>query len=195
MDCLLDELQLAGDASAQARQAALLRFLMLEEAGRQGITATPGMLRAAAETFRRERGMEDPAAFQAWLAENQLSQDEFQELMKAEAALAWVRDQTEIDTAAQLSDCLRMTGQYARLVSRAREKQHWLESQGLEHPSVQDAGLTEEELLRWYFEERLGRAVPSNLASYIRLAGFADEHSFERAILREYCYTKRPPII
>ncbi len=195
MDRLLDELRLEGDIYSRTRQAVLLRFLALEEARRQGITPTPGMAHAAAQSFRRQKGIEDQEKFQHWLVENCLSHEEFLELMKDEASLEWVRDLAEIDTVALVPDHLRVTGQYVRLLSRAREKQHMLESKGLQYPSSLDAGLTEDELLRWYFEERLGRPVPADLALYCRCAGFADESSFRRAILREYCYTSRKPIV
>jgi len=195
MDRLLDELRLEGDIYSRTRQAVLLRFLALEEARRQGITPTPGMAHAAAQSFRRQKGIEDQEKFQHWLVENGLSHEEFLELMKDEASLEWVRDLAEIDTVALVPDHLRVTGQYVRLLSRAREKQHMLESKGLQYPSSLDAGLTEDELLRWYFEERLGRPVPADLALYCRCAGFADESSFRRAILREYCYTSRKPIV
>lgn len=195
MDRLLDELRLEGDAYVRTHEAALQRFLMLEEAARQGIIPTPEMVGAAAQNFRREKGIGDRERFQLWLVENHISHDDFLELMKDEASLDWVRNSAEIDTAALMPDHLRVTGQYARLASRAREKQHMMESEGVEYPNLLDAGLTEDELLRWYFEGRLGHTVPADLALYCRLAGFADESSFERAILREYCYANRQPII
>ena len=194
MDRLLDELRLEGDLYAQTRQAVLLRCLALEEARRQGVIPTPGMVHAAAQRFRGAMGIGDPVTFQSWLTENHLNHDEFLELMKEEAAFDWARDQAELDTTALVPDYLRVTGQYPRLWCRAREKQHLLESQGLQYPSSLDAGLTDDELLRWYFEVRLGRPVPTDLALYCRLAGFADGSSFQRAILREYCYLSHQPI-
>jgi hypothetical protein len=68
------------------------------------------------------------------------------------------------------------------------------ESHGVQHLSSVKAGLSRVELLRWYFEDRLGRPVPADLERYWRLAGFTDESSFERAILREYWYAHRQPI-
>ncbi len=192
-DDLLDELRLEGDAYPRARQAALLRFFMLEEASRQGIVPTPEMARAAARRFRRDKEIDDREKFERWLRENGLSHDDFIELMKDEALLEWVRDSTELDTAALLPDHLRVTGHYARLLDRAREKQHILESEGLQYQSSLDAGLSEEELVRWYFEEHLRRPVPTDLAGYCRLTGFADEKGFQRAILGEYYYTNRQP--
>lgn len=192
-DALLDELRLEGDTYARNRQASLLRFFMLEEAARQGIVPTREMVRTAAQHFRRDKEIEDQEKFQRWLRENGLSHDDFLDLMKDEALLEWVRDLTELDTAALLPDHLRVTSQYARLLSHAREKQHIMESEGGEYPSLLDAGLTEDELLRWYFENRLGQTVPADLPHYCRLDGFADVSSFERAILREFCYANRQP--
>jgi hypothetical protein len=95
----------------------------------------------------------------------------------------------EIAAAALVPDELRHTGRYAELAKRACDKQRTLEAEGIRYPKLADAGLTEDRLLRWYFEKRLGRSVPTDLAHYCRLAGFTDEDSFHRAILREYCYS------
>jgi hypothetical protein len=93
-----------------------------------------------------------------------------------------------MEVAAHVPDHLRVSGHYARLAKRARDKQRVLESEGLQFPSLLDAGLTEDELLRWYFEERLARQVAADLSRYCHLAGFADENSFWSAVLREYYY-------
>jgi hypothetical protein len=86
-----------------------------------------------------------------------------------------------------------MSGEYDRLVERARDKEQVLTSRGLQNPSLSDAGLAREDLLRWYFEQRLGRAVPGDLARWARDNGFEDDLSLRRAIVREYCYvTPRP---
>lgn len=50
--------------------------------------------------------------------------------------------------------------------------------------------MTEEKLPCRCFEVHLGRPVAAGLAHYCRAAGFADESSLRRAILREYCYTR-----
>ncbi len=194
IDRLLDELRLDGVDYSRTHQLALLRFLGLEEARRQGIVPTSGMVRDAAQSFRRENGIEDQETFEQWLFENGLSHDEFRDLMKDEASLAWVRDLAEVDMPALLTDHLRLTGQYARLVSRARAKQSTLDPEGLQYPTSPQPGLSEDELVRWYFEERLKRTVPADLPLYCRLAGFRDESSFRRAIRREYCYAGRKPI-
>jgi hypothetical protein len=85
-----------------------------------------------------------------------------------------------------------MKGEYDRLLARSRDKERVLESRGLQNPSAADMGLTREDLLRWYFERRLGRPIPKDVARYARDNGFEDELSLRRAILREYCYSTGP---
>jgi len=50
--------------------------------------------------------------------------------------------------------------------------------------------LTEHELLRWYFEQRLYRRVPADVPAYTRAVGFPDEEAFRRAVLRDFCYVR-----
>jgi hypothetical protein len=98
------------------------------------------------------------------------------------------------DSAAHLPDHLRSTGDYPRVCERAREKQRALESQGLQNPGLKDIGLTEHDLLRWYFQERLGRPVETDIDQFARSAGFVDRHAFRRAVVREFCYLERKDI-
>jgi TfuA-like protein len=47
----------------------------------------------------------------------------------------------------------------------------------------------EEAAIAWYFAERLGTAVPADLAGYARSAGFPDEQAFRTAVRQEHRYT------
>jgi len=189
LERLLDELRLEEKTSFQTRRSALLRLLTREEASRQGMVPGADLIAATGQRFRREREIEDPGKFERWLAENNLSKAEFLELMKDEACLEWVQVQSELEASALVPDQLRVQGEYARLAKRAHHKQCTLESRGLENPDAPDAGITEDELLRRYFEQRLGSTMAADLAEYCRDMGFQNESSFRRAILREYCYT------
>ena len=189
LDRLLDELRLEGESYRRTRRAALLRFLALEEAWRQGMVPGEAAIAAAAESFRQERGIAEAEDFDRWLRENHLSAEQFRELMKDEACLEWVANLAETEVQALAPDVLRVHGEYAERAARAEEKQSKLESQGLPNPGILDTGMGEEELLRRYFEQRLGRPVAADLGTFSRAAGFENEGSFRRAILREYCYT------
>lgn len=191
LDRLLDELRLEGDAYARARQGALLRFLALEEAWRLGVAVTPEMLEATADAFRREPGLSEPTDVERWLEDQHLTPDQFTRTMEDEARLRLLEVLADREMASHLPDHLRATGEYGRLMARARDKQRVLDSCGLHNPGLADSGVSEDELLRWYFETRLGRPVVRDIAHYTRGVGFEDEHAFRRAILREFLYFTR----
>lgn len=191
LDRLRDELRLEGEAYVRARQGALLRFLALEEAWRLGISVTPEMLDATADAFRRERGLLESADVERWVAEQRLDHGQFIRLMEDEAQLRLLEVLADREVASHLPDHLRVTGEYGRLLVRARDKQRSLESWGLQETGLADSGLTEDQLLRWYFETRLGRPVVADIACYARSSGFEDEYAFTRAILREFWYSTR----
>ena len=188
-DRLLDELRLEGEGHARAREGALLRFLALEGASRLGMAVTPEMRDATAEVFRRERELLDPAHLERWQAEQQVDPDQFSRLMEDEARIRLFKALANREGMSHLADHLRTTGEYGRLLSRARDKQRVLESSGLHNPAVADSGLTEDQLLSWYFEARLGRPVVQDIGGYARSIGFEDENAFRRAILREFLYS------
>jgi TfuA-like protein len=188
-DSLLDEVRLEDSTYARVKREVLLRFLALRESWRQGMTPTHEMIRNESERFHREAGTEDQESFEYWLQQNHLNHAEFLAFIEDQARLEWVQNMTEMDAAALIADQMRHSGHYARLAKRACDKQRALELAGIRYPSLADSGLTEDELLSWYFEKRLGRPVPSDLARYSRVVGFADENSFCRVILREYCYS------
>src|SRR5258706_12586798 len=65
-----------------------------------------------------------------------------------------------------------------------------LESRGLEDATPSDAGLDGNGLLEWYFEARLGRAVPVDIDQYCRDLGLAGRAALERVLAREFCYVE-----
>jgi hypothetical protein len=77
------------------------------------------------------------------------------------------------------------------VVQRALDKQRWLEENGLSQPELENLGIDEDTLLRWYFEERLQRAIPRDLETYGRLMDFAAPQALRRALLREWSYATK----
>lgn len=190
LDTLLDELRLQGNPYTSARQGAILRYLVLNEAQRQGIATNAEALKEAAGTFRRVRGLLQAEDFECWMFENHLNRNQFLRLMEEEVLLRWLDQSVEPEVAPHVANQLRVTGEYSRLLVRARNKQRTLEAKGLQNPDLAEIGLTEGELLRWYFEEHLGRSVVTDIARYARASGFTDEKVFRRTILREFCYIR-----
>ncbi len=191
LERLLDELRLNGEVYVRARQGALLRYLAVEKAWQQGLSVTPEILNATTESFQRERGLLEVAQVDRWREEQHLDPDEFTRVMGDEARLRTLETGAEREVMSQISDHLRITGEYGRLLARARDKQCFLESSGYHNPDLADSGLTEGELLRWYFETRLGRPVVADVKDYARSMGFQDEEAFRRVILREFLYSVR----
>lgn len=183
-EALLDELRLRG-ALGSVRRASMARALAVEEARR--LRREPGEeeLRSTAEALRRERGLA-PDSFERWQEEQQV--DDLGRLLRDESHVRWVETLLEPDVLRHLADHLRLTGEYSDLLERARDKERVLAAAGLAVPRLEDAGITEDSLWRWYFEERQGRLVPDSLARAARDGGFPDVDSMRRAALRELCY-------
>jgi hypothetical protein len=186
-EALLEELRLSG-GFARAREEALGRALALELTRRMGRVVPPEVLRQTAEDFRRERELLSVADFQHWLEEQRVAAPE--SFFQDEAQVRWVRTMFAPDAARCLADHLRATGALGALLTRAEDKQRVLAALGLEAPGLAEAGLTEEALWRWYFEEHLRTPVPADLARHARAAGFESMALLRRAALREYVYTR-----
>jgi hypothetical protein len=186
---VLDELRLEADGCARVYERAMLRHLALHEAQGAGVVATDGDAADAADRFRRARGLAGPDDLRDWLAEQRITGARFDELMREESLVQRVRRRLTPSVEVALLDCLRLEGEYGRLLARARQKDRLLREHGLQNPGLEAAGLTVRTLLKWYFES-LGQPVPAAIAEYARGAGFGDHHAFLRAVLREYCYVR-----
>jgi len=187
LSLLLDELRLEGTYT-HIRQAALARFLGIEEARRQGMRVSKDMLRDTMENFRSEGNLLTTADAERWMRENDLSDDHVARLMEEEALLRWTHSRTVYNVAAHLPDYLRSSGDYPHVLARARDKQRALESRGLEDLGLEHTGLAEHELFRWYFQKRLSRPVETDIERFARNAGFVDQDAFRHAVLHEFFY-------
>ncbi len=183
-EALLDELRLRGELGA-ARRASLARALAVEEARRLGRKPAVEELTATAEMLRHEWDL-SPEAFGRWQSAQQV--DDLPRLLRDESHVRWVETLFEPDVLRHLADHLRLAGRYGALLERARDKERVLAAAGLAQPRVEDAGITEDTLWRWYFEERQGRLMPESLGRAARDGGFSDVDSMRRAALRELCY-------
>ena len=160
---LREEMQVEGSYT-RVQQGALLRFLATGEASRLSIVVTAEQLQHTGDRWRDRRELDDIATFHRWLDRCDLTIDTFSAKLREEALLWLVRSWAGPDMESRIIDELLMTGEYERLVARARDKERVLESRGLQSPRVEDVGLAQEELLCWYFEQRLGGAVQERVA-------------------------------
>ena len=91
----------------------------------------------------------------------------------------------------QMLSELRLSGDYGALARRAREKAASLQAAGWGEDALDGDAPPPAALLPWHFEQRLGRAVPDDLAAYARELGFARLADFHRALRREWFYSGR----
>lgn len=185
---IIDELRLDPRFRTVRRNAAA-RLL----AGRAGIgtrdsDAARNTVRATTR-FRSERRLFTQAAFDQWLVENDLDKAGFEQMIEGEARLAAI--EADADLGRHMLDELRLGDVYGELARRARRKRDLLQSLGTSNPEPCHTGLNALELRRWFFEMRLGRAMPADIKDFLEEAGYPDKESFDRAIAREYIFWSR----
>jgi len=86
-----------------------------------------------------------------------------------------------------LADELALVDAHARLQARAHEK-HSVLARRIEQPTLEDAGLSETEMIAWFLAECGQESGDADHAAAARRFGFVDKDDLLRAALREYCY-------
>jgi hypothetical protein len=183
LERILDEIRLLGpDAFEAACCRSLLRVFAADFARREGAAIDEERLRDAGAGFRISRDLEQGPGFTRFLADNDLSAADFDQLIGTDELVRWACGQAEGDAFSGLLDDLRLNGEYARLVTRARAK--------LDYGEPPDTAGPEGDAIQWYFAQRRGTAVPDDLAGYARSCGFPDEQAFRTAVRHEYRYAR-----
>jgi len=149
--------------------------------------------RHAAKQFWEGRDVAGEAGINSWMRANDLDEAQLAVLLEHEARVSWIKSLAAFDAQGYFLDQLRVSGDYPRLLERARNKQETLGALGVAEPTLADAGLDEAELQRWYFEDLLARRVPADLDAYWKGLGFASRAAFRLALLREFCFQRRLP--
>ncbi len=185
---VLEELCLEVDTYRRLRDRALLGLLAEREAERRRQRVEPAVLRRALGRLRARHGLLARADLERWLAANGIGAERLERLLENQERLEAIRSLAEPVLRDRLLDELRLQGAYARLAARGRDKQERLGAQGLGHPRSEDLGAGAAQVVAWYFERRLGRALPDDLEAAARELGFVDRAEFHRALLREYLY-------
>jgi cytochrome P450 len=182
---LVDELRLDPASYNMAATAAMLRLVMIQEARRRGASALPADRKAFTREFRWQHQLFEGSDVQRWAGEHGLHPAELERLLEDEVLYRRMQALARPQLRAYLLDHLRLSGQYVGLDRRAREKDDCIENGGFDQLTFADAGVTEESLIRWYFEDRLGRQVPDDLEAWARENGFADGQALRHVLLRE----------
>lgn len=189
-DGLLEELKLAGAYRALHAQAAAFGW-SLDAARRAGVRPDALALRTAVESFRRDSGLTERRAFEAWRQEQHVDDAALLRFFEDRARASWAEPLGQALGRQHLVHQLRASGSYSRYRERAGLKAERLQQLGLDAPSLADAKLDEAELWRWFFEQRAGLPLPLNLDIFATSIGFSDTDELRRAALREFCFQTR----
>lgn len=190
LSALFDEMRLDSAAYHLARRGALAAGLAHALADQQGLRVAPEQVQEAIIAFRQARGLLEADSMADWLRAQRLDPKRFAELIEEQALAGAAIGRATTNITSRIVDQLRLDGAYARLWERTRHKQHVLREAGLANPSLDAAGISRDDLLRWYFGGRGEGAIPPDLGQYATAAGFRDEHALVHAVLREYFYLK-----
>jgi len=180
---------LASGRLEQAYAGALGRVLALEYARRTRLEPDALAVSSTAEDFRRERGLLGAEQFDGWLEAQGLRAEDVDAYFTREAAVRRIDAAFRAQAAAHIVDDLRSSGDYQAIAGRAEAKQRELAARGLKEPELQDTGLAESELWRWYFVEQLGREHPIDPRAHAQRER-TDLDTLRAAVIREYCYLR-----
>ncbi|WP_420558359.1 TfuA-like protein [Roseovarius sp.] len=180
---VLDELRLDPERYEATRDRAMLRSLALEDAARRGAHADRDTLRAVMDSHRRRNTLSRRDALLAWLDANDLDGQSYETLLTEAALLEDTRAARSPGLDAHILSELRWTGAYARLKHRAEAK-----ARTIAEDTGPQASPDRLRLLVWFFETRLGRAVPDDPDTFARSLGLAGRDELIALIAREFRY-------
>ncbi len=183
-ELVVDELRLEGERCLDARRQALERLAMLSGPAARESPVDGDALRRGSDALRRTHRLLDRESVDRWLADNELALEDYDRLVENEVTAARLRPTLEQALAPHLVDHLRLRGDYVRLAARARRKRELLAACPV-HVEAPPA----EALVAWHFE-RLGNAVPEDVAGHAERLGYAHGDAFLQALAREFAYVE-----
>jgi hypothetical protein len=183
MDDLLDDLRL-GDSFDVLRAKAVTQLLAERWARANGVRIEGEVRREAIDDFWGTRGVTAREHAVAWLQAREIDEDRMEALIKTDAYQRHAEDDLGSLLRGALLDQLLLSDQFPRLLARTREK---CRSVGDRAPGMNDepAGVEAEQLLQWWFRDRLGIPEPHDIEEYASDRGFPDQQAFIRAVARE----------
>jgi len=185
---IFDELRLDAKLHERLRNSATIRAFSRRVAEDEGVEPTMAELQKATRDFRKRMEFRSAADLETWLRARDLSRNQFMRLMGDEAR----RQRLDVAHAAAIEDALvgelALADAHVRLQSRADEKHAVLGARGVEQPTLEDAGLSEAELIAWFLAQCDQEPSAADAEQLARTLGFVDKDDLLRAALREYCY-------
>lgn len=176
-ELVLEELRLNPRACQAAERAVL---------GRTMAPVVPDDITATLDGLRTRLGLLRRSELDDWMRDNALDTAGLERLLRREAAMEAARREGGSALAASLAEHLRLTGQFAPLLARARAKQQALAGR----PQMPPAGPVSSAALDWYFSTRLGELPPRSTADWARTQGWPSNQVFTQAVWRDYLFAE-----
>jgi hypothetical protein len=185
---ILDELRIEGpDAYGPVETRALLRLVATNGAARPGELSRDAALVTLAR-IRGRLGLYARADLDRWMSANDLDPASMERLVEDEARLEALRKRFRRSIRSALLDELRLSGAYAPLAERALKKEKALAAAGLTEGAGAPSALRSTAVRLWYFERRLGRPMPDDVAEFARKVSFETLSAFDAAVRREWAF-------
>ena len=189
---ILDEARLNPDSYRVLHRDAVIRSFALDEAQRAAATPNDELIHVVEAAIAERYSIGSENDLNRWCADNDITPARLRRLVREEALVRWVQRTLRDVIGSRLFDCLRLTGDYHALSARARAKAQALDELGWAEAGFEEAGVREEDVLEWFFAERLSKPAPNDLEDFAHSTGFSDIEAFERAALREFLFRTRP---
>jgi hypothetical protein len=176
-ELVLEELRLDPRAHQAAERAVL---------GRTMAPVAPADITATLDGFRTRLGLLRRSELDDWMRDNALDVAGLERLLHREVAVEAAGRKGGATLAAALIEHLRLAGQFAPLLARARAKQQALVSRA----HIPPAGPALAAALDWYFGARLGELPPRSTADWARTQGWPSNQVFTQAVWRDYLFAE-----
>ena len=176
-ELVLEELRLDPHARQAAERAVL---------GRTMPPVAPADITATLDGFRSRLGLLRRAELDDWMRDNALDMAALERLLHREAAVEAAGREGGAALGVSLIEHLRLTGQFALLLTRAHAKQRALAGRAQMPP----AGPALAAALDWYFATRLGELPPRSTAEWAHTQGWPSNQVFTQAVWCDYLYAE-----
>jgi hypothetical protein len=183
LEAVLDEARLHPDGYRRLADRSLLTALARNAAASAGVDVSPWAHEAALEEERKARGLLEPEDVDTWLDESDLDRADLPEIGRRLAVLRWARDAHRDAVVGEMTLAVRSDDTYAGLAGRAERKREVLASLPSDRATPGD-----EELVAWYFRERLGQEVPLALDAWATANGWRHVTELVRALRSEWWF-------
>ena len=178
-ELVLEELRLDPRAREVAERAVL---------GRTMAPVAPADITAALDGLRTRLGLLRRSELDDWMRDNALNVAGLERLLHREVAVEAAGREGGAALAAALVEYLRLEGQFAPRLARARAKQQALAGRA----PVSPAGPVLAAALDWYFGARLGEPLPRSTVDWAREQGWPSNQVFTQAVWRDYLFAEAP---